>query len=128
MIAVGRVTLRTGAKLHLMVDGRAVCPVVNGRHAIGEGAKPATVDNAPLACKRCRAALHAAALDAEIEANQRAAIGTTINGRAWAAAAAELTAALESSADRLARQRRTDEMRAMFDAIVAAQLTDLVAA
>lgn len=118
-IQVGRVTLRKGAKLHYCQDGRAVCPVAQGRHAIGEGAKPLAVDNAPLVCKRCRPALLAAAELAETDANMRAGISTTIRPNEVADACAALVDALRTPAERAAVELAREAFAARFYALPA---------
>jgi len=123
VIAVGRVTQRKGAKLHA-----ATCRIVRHRQLIPATIRALRTEDAPLVCKHCQPILLAAAKDAEMDANQRAGNSTTWNGRVHAKAAEALVLALETPAGRLARSQRTDEMRAMFDAIVAANFADLAPA
>ncbi|HWB36107.1 MAG TPA: hypothetical protein VHA75_08790 [Rugosimonospora sp.] len=123
-VQLGRVTDRPGARLHA-VDVTSTCPYQR-RGFLGTSVA-LTADNAPLVCKRCRPALHAAAETAEVEANRAWGISTTLRGRERAAEAAAVVRLLESPAQRLARRRSDEAFRRQFDAIVAASLTDVAA-
>lgn len=122
-VEVGRVTGRKNARLHLMLDGRADCPTVRGRHATGKGARPVRADDATKLCLRCRPAIIAA-----VDAEQARAAGSSVVARINPGLPYRLAAladALRTDADRAADQRASDAFRAQFNAIIAESLADM---